>query len=243
LQRATIGQLNADLELRVKERTAQLEAANRELEAFSYSVSHDLRTPLRAIASFAHLLREEDAGQLSEEGRRRLSVIEGNALRMGALVDALLKLARLSRYPMSPQAVDMTALSRAVCDEYAAEYPRAQIELAQLPAARGDRILLQQVYTNLIGNALKYSVNADPPRVLVGASGDGSHFVRDNGIGFDMAHARNLFKPFERLHTEAEFSGTGIGLALANRVVERHGGRIWCESEPGRGAVFSFTLA
>ncbi|MBL8385192.1 MAG: PAS domain S-box protein [Burkholderiales bacterium] len=238
--------LNADLERRVAERTAALETAYRELEAFSYSVSHDLRAPLRAIAGFSSLLREEEGAQLSDEGRRLLGVIDQSAQQMGRLTDALLALARTSRKKLDHGPVDMGALANQVAHELAAEFPRAWIEVGTLPPAAGDATLLRQVFANLIGNALKYSANVEAPRVSVGAQaaeGGAVYFVRDNGVGFDMAYADRLFKPFERLHSEKDFRGAGIGLALAGLIIQRHGGRIRAESAPGRGATFLFTLA
>jgi len=242
-------QLNADLERRVAERTRALETAYRELEAFSYSVSHDLRAPLRAIAGFATLLREDEGRHLSEEGLRLLGVIDQSAQKMGHLTDALLALAQTSRKTLDHASVDMQALAQEVALELTAEYPGMDLAIGALPAARGDATLLRQVFVNLIGNALKYSSRASHPRVEIGAesvaAGNGNtavYFVRDNGIGFDMAYVERLFRPFERLHTEREYRGAGIGLALAKLIVQRHGGRIWAEGVPDQGAVFRFTL-
>ena len=237
--------LNADLERRVAERTTALEAAYRELEAFSYSVSHDLRAPLRAISGFSGILSEDEGERLSDQGRVYLATIDASAQRMGKLTDALLALAGTSRKKLAHVPVDMSALANEVAAELAAEYPRAWIEVGPLPGVDGDSVLLRQVFANLIGNALKYSVNVAQPRIEVGVqveSGVEIFFVRDNGVGFDMAYAERLFKPFERLHAEREFQGAGIGLALAQLIVQRHGGRIWAESAPGRGAMFRFTL-
>ena len=243
-----VQRMNEELELRVAERTAALAAAYRELEAFSYSVSHDLRAPLRAISGFTHLLREADGAVLSAEGQRFLSVIEGNALRMGALIDALLQLAHNSRQALKRERIDMEALARAVAGELAVDYPRTRIEIGALPAAVGDATLVRQVFTHLIGNALKYSGRAQAPRVEVGAVPDGddaassAYFVRDNGVGFDMAHAGKLFEPFHRLHADADYPGDGIGLAVAGQIVQRHDGRIWAQAARRAGATFSFTL-
>ena len=237
--------LNADLERRVGERTAALEAAYRELEAFSYSVSHDLRAPLRAISGFSSILREDEGERLSEVGRAHLATIDASARRMGNLTDALLSLARTSRQKLKHGPVDMSSVANEVARELAAEYPRTWIEIGPLPAASGDAPLLRQIFANLIGNALKYSARESAPRVDVGAVSEGGvavYFVRDNGVGFDMVYADRLFKPFERLHADSDFKGAGIGLALAQLIAQRHAGRIWAESAPGHGTVFRFTL-
>ena len=237
--------INAELERRVDERTALLKKTNRELEAFSYSVSHDLRAPLRAISGFAGILLEEEAAHLSAEGRRYLATIDANAQRMGKLIDGLLSLGRLSRHELASERMDMAAIARETCDELAHYHPRARVEIGTLPGAQGDTTLVRQVFRNLIGNALKYSSRSAMPRVEIGAEqADGllAFYVRDNGAGFDMAYASKLFKPFERLHADHDFEGTGIGLAVTHMIVQRHGGRIWAEGEPGRGATFHFTL-
>jgi len=242
--------VNADLERRVAERTAALQTAYRELESFSYSVSHDLRSPLGVIASFAGILARQEAGRISEDGIRLVSVIDANAQRMGRLIDALLELMRTSRRALVFRRLDIAGIAGATCRELQREYPQARIEIGELPAAQGDEMLIQQVYANLVGNALKFSAKAASQTVEVGAEagaeatgGTPVYFVRDNGAGFDTAHAAKLFKPFERLHSEDEFPGTGIGLALVQLIVQRHGGRIWADSAPGRGSTFRFTLA
>ncbi len=239
---AALRDVNRELERRVGERTAALEGAIRELEAFSYSVSHDLRAPLRAIGGFARMVIEDEGERLSAEGRRKLQVVEANARRMGMLVDDLLQLARVNRSALQREPLDMAALAAALAAELGPQHPRARIEVGALPAATGDAVLVRQALANLLENALKYSARAAAPRVELGWDGAaGAWFVRDNGIGFDMAHAKKLFNAFERLHGE-EFEGTGIGLAIVRRVAERHGGRVWAEAAPGKGAAFYFTL-
>lgn len=227
----------------------ELRAVNRELETFSYSVSHDLRAPLRAIDGFSRVLLEDHAPQLDGEGVRSLNIIRANAKRMGRLIDDLLEFSRLSRKELVTAQVDMEALARAAADDLRREAAlgaaAATIEIGQLPAARGDAGLLQQVWANLIGNALKYSRTKPAPTVEISASeqnGDLVYRVRDNGVGFDPAFADKLFGVFQRLHSADEFEGTGVGLALVQRILERHGGRIWADAEPGQGATFYFTL-
>jgi len=237
--------MNVELERRVAERTAELQNAYSELESFSYSVSHDLRSPLGVIASFAGILSRQEAGRISEDGMRIVSLIDDNAQRLGRLIDALLELMRISRRELSRRELDMAAIAGKACEELGRSNPQARIEFGALPKARGDAVLVSQVYANLVGNALKFSSKTASPRVELGAeTQDGApvYFVRDNGAGFEMGHAGKLFKPFERLHSDAEFQGTGIGLALVQLIVQRHGGRIWAESAPGRGATFRFTL-
>jgi signal transduction histidine kinase len=238
--------LNAELEQRVAARTAELEAANKELEGFSYSVSHDLRAPLRAVGGFAELLRDDHAEQLDAEGRRKLDVIRGEAARMGALIDDLLAFSRLGRKALQPSELDMAELVENV---FARLRPDAkanlEFRLGRLPHACGDRALLEQVWVNLLSNAVKFSSKKEAPIIEVGAiTEEREHvfFVRDNGAGFDPRYASKLFGVFQRLHDGAEFPGTGVGLALVQRIVVRHGGRVWADSKPGEGATFHFTL-
>lgn len=237
----------AELERRVAERTAQLEAANRELESFSYSVSHDLRAPLRAVDGFARMLEEDYGARLDEEGRRRLAVVRDSAQRMGRLIDGLLKFSRLGRAPLAASALDMAALVRGALEELgaAAAEPRVTIEIGALPAASGDPVLLRQVWLNLLENAVKFSARRDFPRIEVGGRGEEAqavYWVRDNGAGFDMRYSDKLFGVFQRLHDPGEYPGTGIGLATVQRIVARHGGRVWAEGEPDKGATFYFSL-
>jgi signal transduction histidine kinase len=236
----------AALERQVAERTAELAAANRELEAFSYSVSHDLRSPLRAVDGYARMLEEDYAARLDEEGRRLLGVVRAEAARMGRLIDDLLAFSRVGRQPLRAAPVDMAALAREVVAELSPRYPAAAIEVAALPAAVGDRALLRQVWLNLLDNALKYSARRPDPRIEIGGRVAGEeieYWVRDNGAGFDPRYAAKLFGVFQRLHSEEEFPGTGVGLAIVQRVVLRHGGRVRGEGTPGEGACFTFALA
>lgn len=233
------------LEELVKERTAALERANRELESFSYSISHDLRTPLRAINGFAHLLHESGLGRAGDEERAWLDRIVRASNKMGELIDDILEFSRVSRAELDIVPVDMRELAHACLAELADDYPAAQVDIGPLPPATGDRTALRQVLTNLIGNALKYSSRKEAPVVEVGArqeEGECVYFVRDNGAGFSMQYAQRLFGVFQRMHTDAEFPGTGVGLAIVKRIVERHGGRVWVEAAPGKGATFHFTL-
>jgi light-regulated signal transduction histidine kinase (bacteriophytochrome) len=243
----TIRKLHAELEQRVRERTAQLESANRELEAFSYSVSHDLRAPLRAIDGFAHALHDDYGAQLDATARNYIERVRAAALRMGQLIDDLLNLSRVSRAPLRHEAVDLSRIAHEIVDELQRSEPERAVEVVIAPnlTATGDASLLRVVLQNLLGNAWKYTRNAAPARIeFAAATLDAMPhlYVRDNGAGFDMQFAGKLFLPFQRLHSAQEFEGTGVGLATVARIVHRHGGRIWAHAEPGRGATFSFTL-
>ena len=240
-------QMKAELEHQVAERTAELEATNKELESFSYSVSHDLRSPLRAITGFTRMLEEDSAEQLDAEGKRMLGVIRDNGVRMGRLIDDLLAFSRLGRKPLVCAETDM----RALVDEAIAEvkhdraYAQREVIVEALPPAWCDRRLVQQVWGNLISNALKFSARSENPRIVISASEDEAsvtYSVKDNGAGFDMRFYDKLFGVFQRLHSDEDFAGTGVGLAIVQRVVTRHGGRVWAEGRPGKGAAFHFTL-
>ena len=237
-----IDQLNAELEHQVVE----LAAVNKELETFSYSVSHDLRAPLRAVDGFSRVLETDHAASLDPEAIRYLSRIRGNVRRMGALIDDLLRFSRLSRQELETREVDMASLVRNVLDDLSrGRSVQPQIHVSALPAADGDIDLLRQVWINLIDNAIKYSGKQPDSRIDISAHGEGSevtYTVKDNGVGFDMAYADKLFGVFQRLHRQDEFEGTGVGLAIVQRIIHRHGGRIWAEAAPGRGAAFHFTL-
>ncbi len=239
--------LNVDLERRIESRTSQLEAANKELEGFSYSVSHDLRAPLRAVVGFAKMLQEDHAEKLDEEARRKVGVIQGEAQRMGLLIDDLLAFSRMGRKAMQTSELDMAELARTTYESLNGHHegPKAEFHLGSLPRARADRVLLGQVWANLISNALKFSAKRQKPVIEVSAISDERehvYFVRDNGAGFDPRYQSKLFGVFQRLHDSSEFPGTGVGLALVQRIVVRHGGRVWAEGKPDGGATFYFTL-
>jgi PAS domain S-box-containing protein len=236
-----------ELERRVAERTAELEAANRELEAFSYSVSHDLRAPLRAINGFSRLLEEECADTLGEQARGHLARVRAASLKMGALIDDLLELSRVARHDMRKAAVDLSALAREIADELAAAEPARRVawSIADGIAAFCDQNLIRAVLHNLLGNAWKYTSRKESARIAFGVEetdGERRFFVRDDGAGFDMRYAGKLFGAFQRLHAPSEFPGTGIGLATVARIVHRHGGRVWAEGRVNEGATFWFTL-
>ena len=230
----------------LRERTVQLESANKELEAFSYSVSHDLRAPLRGIDGYARILFEDYESILDAEGKRVLGVIQAETRRMGRLIDELLNFSRLGRQQMKMSTVDMTALARDVFEELTRHLERKpQFELEPLPPARGDDTLLRQVLVNLLSNAIKFTRQRQAPTIAVGSRVDPEHnlyYVKDNGVGFDAKYANKLFGVFQRLHREDEFEGTGVGLALVQRIIHRHGGRIWAEAKVNEGATFYFTL-
>jgi PAS domain S-box-containing protein len=239
-----INNLNAVLEIRA----AALEAANKELEAFSYSVSHDLRAPLRALDGFSRMVLEDYAPKLDDEGRRMLGVIHNAAQRMGQLIDDLLAFSRLGRQPIGADRIDMEKLARDVSGELAGLESERQVrfDLQPLPATLGTEAMIRQVWVNLIGNALKFTKEREVAEIEIGVqegeSGGMVYYVKDNGVGFDMRYVDKLFGVFQRLHSQQEFPGTGVGLALVQRIVQRHGGRIWAEAEINRGATFYFTL-
>jgi light-regulated signal transduction histidine kinase (bacteriophytochrome) len=240
-------QLNSQLEQRVMERTAQLEAANKELEAFSYSVSHDLRSPLRAMDGFSRALLEDYGVQLPAGCRHDLQAIRRNAERMGQLIEDLLTFSRLSRAPLSKRVVDTSNLVRCALEElgFAQKGRKLEIRIDEMPPSLGDAGLLKQVWINLLSNALKYTGKCEKALVEVGSGkreGQNFYFVRDNGVGFNMKYAHKLFGVFQRLHRPDDYEGTGVGLAIVQRVVHRHGGKVWAESWVNCGATFYFTL-
>jgi signal transduction histidine kinase len=227
-----------------RRKTSELLAASKELAAFSYSVSHDLRAPVRAVDGYARMLEEDSAPQLDAEGKRRLAVIRDNSRRMGALIDDLLAFTSLSRQTLHPVRLDMVAIIDEVWTELGAGAP-ARLKTGPLPAARGDRALVRQVWANLLGNALKFSGKREAPEIEISArseTGEVVYCIRDNGAGFDMRYYDKLFGVFQRLHREDEFPGTGVGLAIVQRIVSLHGGRVWAESKVDEGATFYFTL-
>jgi PAS domain S-box-containing protein len=239
--------LNTGLEERVADRTAQLEESNKELEAFSYSVSHDLRAPLRAIHGFTRIVAESYAPHLDAEGQRLCSVISENTERMSRLIDDLLEFARLGRTAVRPSRIDMAAMASSTFDELTTPESRERIDfnVDPLPPADADTTLMRQVWTNLLLNAIKFSSRRERAVIEVRGEPDGSELVysiRDNGVGFDMQYADKLFGVFQRLHSTREFEGTGVGLAVVQRVIHRHGGRVWAHGETDRGATFYFSL-
>ncbi|CAG0959742.1 two-component system, OmpR family, sensor histidine kinase KdpD [Geobacteraceae bacterium] len=242
-----IRRLNEELEERVTERTTQLKSALLHMESFSYSISHDLRAPLRAVNGYAHILLEDFGPNLPAEAQRYLGQISSNGTRMAALIDDLLTFSRLSRHPLNRETVDPADVVSAVLEELEREREgrTVQVSVGELPPCQADPSLIRQVFANLLSNALKYSRKREDALVEVGSfQKDGAtvYFVRDNGVGFDMAYADKLFGVFQRLHRSEDFEGTGVGLAIVHNIVTRHGGTIWADSAPGQGATFFFTV-
>ena len=239
-----IGKLNAALEIRA----AALESANKELDSFTYSVSHDLRAPLRAIDGFSNMVIKDHAEQLNDEGRRKLNVIRNEAHRMERLIDDLLTFSRLGRQPIKSIPIDMETMAQQVFDELSTQQPerKLRLHLQKLPPAPGSDPLIRQVWVNLISNAIKFTSNREVGEIEIGAlprdDASQTYWIKDNGVGFDMRHANKLFGVFQRLHNQEEFSGTGVGLALVQRIIIRHGGLVWAEATIDHGATFYFTL-
>ncbi|BDZ68419.1 sensor histidine kinase [Methanobacterium ferruginis] len=236
-----------ELNQKLKIQTDKLEDANQELEAFAYSVSHDLRVPLRAIDGFSRILVEDYEDKLDEEGIRLLNIVRDNTAKMGHLIDDILLLSRASRQEMKMNELDMAALAKSVYDEFQTDVEGRNIEftVGNLPNAYGDRAMLGQVFQNLIGNAIKFTRNKNPAIIEVGGKKEGKEFVyyvQDNGAGFDMKYINKLFGLFQRLHSPEEFEGTGVGLSIVQRVIRRHGGHVWGEGKVDGGATIFFTL-
>jgi signal transduction histidine kinase len=244
---ATLDARLHEMAAKIERSRVALEEANGELAAFSYSVSHDLRAPVRAVAGYGRMLEEDYGDRLDGDGKRFLLTIRAEARRMGRLIDDLLAFSKLTRTEVTDAAVDMRSLACEVVEQIRRDpmETAAQFHIGELPTARGDRPMLRQVFTNFISNAVKFSGRMEQPVVEIGGerrNGDNVYWVRDNGVGFDMRYAGKLFGVFQRLHRSDEFEGTGVGLAIVQRVVARHGGRVWAESSPGAGASFFFTL-
>jgi PAS domain S-box-containing protein len=239
---------NDELELKVQERTAQLSELNKQLESFSYSVSHDLRAPLRAISGYSAILKEDYAAVINDEGfNKAADVVIANAVRMDKLISDLLDFSKLERKELTSSLVDMNKLVKEILDELTAQEPSRKIDISMecLEATWGDSSLLRQVWINLLSNALKYSRKKEFTKIEIRCKQEGNmvgYTVSDNGAGFDMQYAEKLFGVFQRLHKTTDFEGTGVGLALVKSIVQRHGGKIWAEAKEGKGANFHFTL-
>lgn len=243
-----VQQMNAELEKRVTERTRQLQAANRELESFAYAVSHDLRAPLRSLSGFSQILQETASDQLDQKSLHYLQRIHDASQRMSGLIEALLSLSRISTAELVIRPVNLTQICMDAAAALREKYPghAVQLDIAPNMHVEGDTRLLRMAMDCLLDNAWKYTIHASHPAVSVGVqtgvTGGHMYFVRDNGVGFDMAYANKLFVPFQRLHPETEFQGSGIGLVTAQRIIARHSGRIWAEAQVNEGATFYFTL-
>ncbi|MDB5047102.1 MAG: two-component hybrid sensor and regulator [Fibrobacteres bacterium] len=238
---------NALLVERIKERTAELEAANKELEAFSYSISHDLRAPLRHVNGFAAMLTQRFAADLPAEAKRLLGTVVEGAKRMERLIDDLLQFSRLSRQPLTRRNIDMSMQVKEILGELGKAEPDRSVDwqVGDLPPRQGDPALIRQVWVNLLSNAFKFTGKREAAEIEVGCTREGDelvYFVRDNGAGFDMAHVDKMFGVFQRFHNAQEFEGTGVGLSIVQRIIQRHGGRIWAQAAVGEGATFLFVL-
>lgn len=238
--------LQYDLEQRVMERTAQLEASNRELDAFAYSVSHDLRTPLRAMGGFSEILQSDYSAKLDDQGKHYLERIQKASNRMGELIDDLLILSRVTRADLQYEQINISEMAAEIIAELQVIEPErlVSVEIAAGMTARGDKNLLYLVLENLLGNAWKFSSGNNQARIEVGCAieENNTFYIIDNGAGFDMSYADKLYVPFQRLHGTGEFPGTGIGLSIVYRIITRHGGKVWAEGDVGNGASFYFTL-
>jgi light-regulated signal transduction histidine kinase (bacteriophytochrome) len=242
------GSFDVPAAIAVKYSEGEYAALAEELESFVHSVSHDLRAPVRAFSGYLEMFRRTYADQLDDEGRRRLAVLASEANRMGELMDGLLELSRIGRRPMHPAPVDMTALAREVSERERLRSANGKlvVHVGTLPWAHGDPVLLECVWEQLLSNAVKFASNTDDPVVIVAgddASGEAVYTVKDNGAGFNVKYAGKLFGAFQRFHKAGEYPGVGIGLAIVQRILHRHGGRVWADARIGEGAVFSFALA
>ena len=242
-----IRQLNEKLERKVIERTAQLEAVNKELESFSYSVSHDLRAPLRAIHGFTKILEEDYGNQLDGEAARMMNNIMSNAKKMGQFIDDLLAFSRLGRKELTKSNILMEHMVQEICAEIKTEASKQNIEFVihALMPSEGDSIAIKQVWVNLISNAVKYSKHIEKPVIEIGCelkAGKINYYIKDNGAGFDMRYVDKLFGVFQRLHSDEEFEGSGVGLAIIHRIITKHGGKVWAQGKVNDGAIFSFSL-
>lgn len=247
IMRSQVYMMHEDLENKVKERTTQLENVNKELEAFSYSVSHDLRTPLRAISGYSIMLREDYEAQLDAEGKRIIGNIITNAKMMGQLIDDLLSFSRLGKKELIRTQIDMQLLAKNVVNELLQSEPedKYHFNIDLLPPVKADQVMIKQVLLNLVNNAIKYSSKKPDPEIVIGSIDKGTetiYYVKDNGAGFDMAYANKLFGVFQRLHSQEEFEGSGVGLALVKRIIKKHKGEIWAEGIENEGATFYFSL-
>lgn len=239
----SLNELNENL----KKESEKLEDANKELEAFAYSVSHDLRVPLRAIDGFSRIVIEDYEDELDDEGKRLLNIIRENTKKMGQLIDDILLLSRASRHEMKITPIDMESLARDIFNELkpSIETRNVQLEIKSLPSASGDRTLIQQVLNNLITNSIKFTKNKENAKIEIGGNSrknENTYYVKDNGAGFNMKYVNKLFGLFQRLHSSEEFEGTGVGLSIVQRVIRRHGGRVWGEGKVNEGATIYFTL-
>jgi hypothetical protein len=239
---------NAELQQRVQEHAIELQKANQELESFTHSISHDLRAPLRAIGGFSNILLKDFGPQMTDEAQRLIKVVVSSAAQMTQMIDGLLKFCRLGKQALSREPVALTALARQAVENVRRDQKdnRVKVQIGELPGCVGDPALLAQVFMNLVSNAFKFSSRAKNPLVEIGwkqKNGENVYFLRDNGIGFEMQYSERLFGVFQRLHTEEEFEGNGLGLSIVKRIIERHGGRVWAEAEPDKGATFFFTVS
>jgi len=246
-QNATLQEFNQNLEQKVKNRTTQLELANKELETFSYSISHDLRAPLRGIIGFAAMLEEDYSSKLDPEAKRITSVIKNNTLKMGRLIDDLLAFSRMSRQDIKKTKISTTAMANEVIQDLLPENKNGHVKwiVHEMPDIKGDINAMRQVWINLVSNAIKYSATKQQPEIEIGyrdGEEETTFFVKDNGVGFDEKYKDKLFKVFQRLHSAEEFEGTGVGLAIVEKIISKHGGRVWAEAEENKGACFYFSL-